>query len=145
MTKTLTLDIVSAEQTVFSGEAAMVIVTGIMGELGIMPGHSPLLTAVKPGQIRIKKAKSEAQEEELFYISGGMLEVQPDVVTIMADTVVRAEDLDEAAAADAQEKAQEAMKEAGKGSQQNKSDALTQMAESSAMLRVIKELRNMRS
>lgn len=144
MTKTLTLDIVSAERTVFSGEAAMVIVTGIMGELGIMPGHSPLLTAVKPGQIRIKKTKSDAQEEELFYISGGMLEVQPDVVTIMADTVVRAEDLDEAAAADAQEKAQEAMKEAGKGSQQDKSQVLTQMAESSAMLRVIKELRNMR-
>lgn len=144
MTKTLTLDIVSAEQTIFSGETAMVIVTGIMGELGIMPGHSPLLTAVKPGKIRILKPKSEAQEEELFYISGGMLEVQPDVVTIMADTVVRAEDLDEAAAADAQEKAEEAMKEAGKGSQQNKSDALTQMAESSAMLRVIKELRNMR-
>ena len=145
MTKTLTLDIVSAEQTVFSGEAAMVVVTGVLGELGIMPGHSPLLTSVKPGQIRIVKSKSEAQEEELFYISGGMLEVQPDVVTIMADTVVRAEDLDEAAAADAQEKAEEAMKEASKNSQQDKALALSQMAESSAMLRVIKELQKMRS
>ena len=145
MTKTLTLDIVSAEQAVFSGEATMIVVTGIMGELGIMPGHSPLLTALKPGQIRIKKPKNEAQEEELFYISGGMLEVQPTVVTIMADTVVRAEDIDEEAAAEAQEKAKEAMKEAGKGSQQDKSVVLTQMAESSAMLRVIKELQKLRS
>lgn len=142
MAKSLTLDIVSAEQTIFSGEAAMVIVTGKMGELGIMPGHSPLLTSVKPGQLRIKTLEGT---EELFYISGGMLEVQPYVVTIMADTVVRAEELDEAAALEAQEKAEGALKEVGKKGEQLKKDAvLAQMAESSAMLRVIKDLQKLR-
>ena len=139
--KTLTLDIVSAEQTVFSGQATMVIVTGTLGELGIMPGHSPLLTSVKPGQIRIKAADGT---ESLFYVSGGMLEVQPYVVTLMADTVLRAEDLDEAAALEAQEKAIEAMKTVDKSAQKDTNLMLAQMAESSAMLRVIKELQKLR-
>lgn len=140
--KTLTLDIVSAEQTVFSGPAAMVIVTGTLGELGIMPGHSPLLTSIKPGYIRIK---AEDGAESLFYVSGGMLEVQPYVVTLMADTVLRAEDLDEAAALEAQEKALEAMKNVDKSAQKETNLMLAQMAESSAMLRVIKELQKLRA
>ena len=138
--KLLTLDIVSAEQTVFSGQAAMVIVSGTLGELGIMPGHSPLLTSVKPGHIRIKASDGA---ESLFYVSGGMLEVQPYVVTLMADTVLRAEDIDEAAALEAQEKALEAMKTADKAGM-DKNLMLAQMAESSAMLRVIKELQKLR-
>ncbi|MCD8573888.1 MAG: F0F1 ATP synthase subunit epsilon [Gammaproteobacteria bacterium] len=98
----LTLDIVSAERTIFSGQIALLIVSGAMGELGIMPGHSPLLTTLKPGKIRYK---TTGNEDFLFYISGGILEVQPAVVTIIADTVIRAEDLDDAMALDAQQKA----------------------------------------
>lgn len=139
--KTLTLDIVSAEQTVFSGQAAMVIVTGTLGELGIVPGHSPLLTSVKPGYIRIKTVDGA---ESLFYVSGGMLEVQPKVVTLMADTVIRAEDLDEAAVLEAQTKAAEAVKSSGAASKMDTQHALAEMVASSAMLRVIKELQKLR-
>ena len=138
--KTLTLDIVSAEQTVFSGEAKMLVVTGVMGELGIMPGHSPLLTEVKPGQIRITTVD---ETQELFYISGGMIEVQPYVVTIMADTVVRAADIDEDAAMQAQEKAQQALA-AGDKKIISKDQALTELSEASAMLRVLKDLEKLK-
>jgi F-type H+-transporting ATPase subunit epsilon len=138
--KTLTLDIVSAEQTVFSGEAKMLVVTGVMGELGIMPGHSPLLTEVKPGQIRITTVDDN---QELFYISGGMIEVQPYVVTIMADTVVRAADIDEDAAMQAQEKAQQALA-AGDKKIISKDQALTELSEASAMLRVLKDLEKLK-
>lgn len=138
--KTLTLDIVSAEQTVFSGEAKMLVVTGVLGELGIMPGHSPLLTEVKPGQIRITTVD---ESQELFYISGGMLEVQPYVVTIMADTVVRAADIDEDAAIQAQEKAQQALA-TGDKKIISKDQALTELSEASAMLRVLKDLEKLK-
>lgn len=138
--KTLTLDIVSAEQTVFSGEAKMLVVTGVLGELGIMPGHSPLLTEVKPGQIRITTVD---ETQELFYISGGMIEVQPYVVTIMADTVVRAADIDEDAALQAQEKAQKALATGDKKTI-TKDQALTELSEASAMLRVLKDLQKLK-
>src|SRR5438445_7658517 len=103
MTTTLRLDIVSAEQAIFSGEVTMVFATGELGELGIAPGHTPLVTFLKPGEIR---ATLPNQEEEIFYVKGGMLEVQPYVVTVLADTIVRAKDIDEAAALEAKARAE---------------------------------------
>ena len=96
------VDIVSAETEIFSGLAEMVVATGSLGELGIAPGHAPLLSELRPGQVRVIK---QGGEEELYYISGGMLEVQPHFITILADTAIRADDLDEAAALEAKEKA----------------------------------------
>ena len=109
MAKTIHVDIVSAEQSIFSGEADMVIAPGEAGELGILPEHMPLLTRIKPGTLRIRRAGAE---EELIYVSGGMMEVQPDSVTVLADTSVRAHDLDEAKAADALKRAEEARRSA---------------------------------
>ena len=94
MARKLQVDIVSAEASIFSGEASMVIAPGEGGELGIMPEHMPLLTRIKPGTVRIQPAAGG--EEEVIYVSGGMMEVQPDRVTVLADTSVRAHDLDEA-------------------------------------------------
>src|SRR3989338_1699244 len=105
---TLRLDIVSAEEQIFSEEAKMVFVTGELGELGIAPGHSPLITSLKPGNVR---ALLKNDEEEVFYFKGGMLEVQPFVVTVLADTVVRAHDIDEAAALEAKERAEKMLEE----------------------------------
>jgi F-type H+-transporting ATPase subunit epsilon len=136
--KTLTLDIVSAEEPIFSGEVKMLIVTGSMGELGIMPGHTQLLSDIKPGQVRFTDTEGA---EQLFYVSGGMLEVQPYVVTIMADTVLRAEDIDEAAADDAKKQAMAALKDK---KMTDKNAMLAQMAETTAMLRVVKELQKLR-
>src|SRR4030081_3802108 len=93
--KTMQLDIVSAERSLFQGVVKFISVTGGMGELGINPGHTTLLTDLKPGQVRVEFAEGKS---EVFYISGGMLEIQPEIVTILADTAVRASDLDEAAA-----------------------------------------------
>src|SRR3989338_5131093 len=103
---TLRLDIVSAEKQIFSGEAVMIFVTGEMGELGIAPGHSQLLTSLRPGYVR---AVLPDKEEEVFYISGGMLEVQPYIATVLADTVIRADDIDEAAALSAKEQAEKSL------------------------------------
>jgi F-type H+-transporting ATPase subunit epsilon len=103
MTTTFHIDIVSAEAQIFSGRVEHIVAAGALGELGIFPGHSPLLTSLKPGTVRIVKAPGE---EEIFYISGGVLEVQPQIVTILADTVVRAADIDEAAALEAKEQAE---------------------------------------
>ncbi len=142
MATTLTLDIVSAEQTIFSGQVALLIVTGSMGELGIMPGHSPLLTTVKPGKIRYKTVDGE---ESLFYISGGILEVQPTVVTIMADTVIRAEDLDDAAASESQQKARDTLAGIDKSATVSSKEALlVEIEEATAMRRVIQELQDLR-
>src|SRR3954471_2602527 len=99
MAKTLHVDIVSAEESIFSGEATMVIAPGVGGELGILPEHMPLITRIKPGTVRVLQAGSS--EEEVIYVSGGVMEVQPDVVTILADTSVRAHNLDEAKALEA--------------------------------------------
>jgi F-type H+-transporting ATPase subunit epsilon len=103
-TKTVQADIISAEESIFSGKVAMIVVSGEEGELGIMPGHMPLLTAIKPGQI---KFINDEGKEEYFYISGGFLEVQPDIVTILADTVIRADNIDRERAEEAKKKAEQ--------------------------------------
>src|SRR5580658_7924967 len=103
---TLRLDIVSAEKQIFSGDVEMVFLTGEMGELGIAPGHSQLLTTLRPGYVRTMLPN---KEEEIFYISGGMLEVQPYIVSVLADTAMRADDIDEAAALVAKEQAEKSL------------------------------------
>ncbi len=100
------VSIVSAEGEIFSGEAKMVFAPGQLGEIGIAPRHAPLLTNLKPGEVRVQPPEGE---EQFFYVSGGILEVQPQLVTVLADSAVRAEDLDEAAALEAREKAREAL------------------------------------
>ena len=137
----MTLDVVSAQETIFSGEVEKLIVTGSQGELGIMPGHTQLLTTIKPGAIYFNTSD---EEEKLFYISGGILEVQPHVATIMADTVVRAEDLDADEALEVQKRAQEMLSEK-QGEKISKEQALAQMSESAAMLRVLKDLKSLKS
>ena len=100
------VSIVSAEGEIFSGEAKMVFAPGQLGEIGIAPRHAPLLTNLKPGEVRVQPPEGD---EQFFYVSGGILEVQPQLVTVLADSAVRAEDLDEAAALEAREKAREAL------------------------------------
>src|SRR5574343_54794 len=109
MAMTVHLDVVSAEEKIFSGLVQSIQVTGSEGELGILPGHIPLLTGIKPGMVRIVK---QFGEEHLIYVAGGVLEIQPDGVTVLADVAVRAEDLDEQAALAAQKRAEEAMQHA---------------------------------
>jgi F-type H+-transporting ATPase subunit epsilon len=130
------LEIVSAEASVFNGKVERLAVTGSQGELGIHPGHTPLLTTLKPGQV---DAILEGGEETVFYISGGMLEVQPHLVTILADTAVRAADLDEAAAVTAKEHAEQAIED--KRSEVEYSKAVAELAEAVAQIRAISALR----
>jgi F-type H+-transporting ATPase subunit epsilon len=137
MAKTLHVDIVSAEQAIFSGEATMVIAPGESGELGILPEHTPLLTRVKPGTVRLQMA--DGAPEEVIYVSGGMMEVQPDVVTILADTSVRAHDLDEAKALEAKRLAEEAI--ANRTGAMEIAEAQAELAESVAQLAAIRKLR----
>lgn len=134
--KTMQLDIVSAEKALFHGTVTFLAVTGGVGELGVYAGHTALLTALKPGQVRAQLAEGR---EEIFYISGGMLEVQPDVATILADTAIRASDLDEAAAQAAVEHAERTINERKAGIEY--STALTELAEATAQLRAIQMLR----
>jgi F-type H+-transporting ATPase subunit epsilon len=133
MEKTVQLDIVSLEANIFSGLVEMVVVTGTMGELGILPGHTQLLTSIKPGQIRIALP---GNIQDVYYVSGGILEVQPYVVTILADTVVRASDLDEAAAITARENAERLLTD--KKSNVAFTGVLAQLAQAAAQLRTIK-------
>lgn len=135
-TATLRIDIVSAEREIFSGEAEMVYLSGEMGELGIAPGHSPLLTSLKPGNVR---AVTGNQHEEVFYISGGMLEVQPFVVTVLADTALRADDIDEAAALAAKEQAERVLGE--KNSEIDMAKATSELAEAIAQIRAVQRLK----
>ena len=135
MAKTFHVDIVSAEQQIFSGEAEMLIAPGEGGELGILPEHIPLLTRVKPGTIRIQKGG----EEEIIYVSGGMMEVQPDRVTVLADTSVRAHDLDEAKAMEAERLAKEALTNRTGAMEIAKAQA--ELAEAAAQLSAIRKLR----
>jgi F-type H+-transporting ATPase subunit epsilon len=107
---TLHVDVVSAEESIFSGEAKFVALPGEMGELGIYPRHTPLITRIKPGAVRIIRADNN--EEEFVFVAGGMLEVQPTTVTVLADTAIRGHDLDEARALEARKQAEEAMKNA---------------------------------
>jgi F-type H+-transporting ATPase subunit epsilon len=136
MSPTLRLDIVSAEREMFSGEAEMIFVTGEMGELGIAPGHAPLLTSLKPGNVR---AILPNQAEEVFYISSGMLEVQPFIVTVLADTAMRAHDIDEMAAIAAKERAEKAL--AGHAADIDVAKATAELAQAIAQIRAIQNIR----
>ena len=135
MAMTIHVDIVSAEQAIFSGEVEAVFASAKMGEVGIYPRHTPLLTTLKPGEVRVLKDG----KEEHFYVSGGMLEVQPHVVTVLADTASRAANLDEAAAVAAKEAAEKAMKD--KSSKMDYTEAAAQLAEAMAQLRSIERMR----
>jgi F-type H+-transporting ATPase subunit epsilon len=108
MANTIHVDVVSAEESIFSGEAEFVVLPGEAGELGVYPRHTPLITRIKPGQVRIKPAGGG--EEELIFVAGGILEVQPAMVTVLADTAIRGQDLDEAKAQEAMARAEEARK-----------------------------------
>ncbi len=131
------LEIVSAEAAIFSGDVAMIVVSGVNGELGIAPGHTQLLTPLKPGHIEATMVNGSKQET--FYISGGMLEVQPDIATVLADTALRAADLDEAAALAAKEDAERKL--SGHKSQGELDKATKELAEAVAQLRIIQSLR----
>lgn len=132
-------DIVSAEKAIFSGEVAMISLRGTVGELGIYPGHAPLLTGINPGAVQLTLPNGE---KEIFYASGGFLEIQPGIVTILADTAERAEDLDEASAEQARQAAERAMKE--NAADFDFSLAAAQLAEAHAQLRTLDELRRRR-
>jgi len=139
MAMTMHCDIVSAEREIFSGRVTMVVANGTLGELGIMPGHAPLLTGIRSGPIRLK---FDNGGEEVFFASGGYLEVQPSVVTVLADTALRADDVDEAAALAAKEQAERAL--ADQQSDFDFSLAAAQLAEASARLRTLEELKKRR-
>jgi len=136
MAMTLHVDIVSAEKSIFSGAAEMVFAPAMMGEVGILPRHAPLLTRLKPGEVRVKLPGGE---EEFFYVSGGILEIQPHVVTVLADTAARAHDLDEAAAQEAKLRAEQALKD-----QKGEIDyarAQAELAEAVAQLNALKRMK----
>ncbi|MFC6441657.1 F0F1 ATP synthase subunit epsilon [Bowmanella sp. JS7-9] len=133
---TVHLDVVSAEQKIFSGLVETIQVTGSEGELGIHPGHAPLLTTLRPGMVRLVK---QFGEEEFIYVAGGVLEVQPSSVVVLADVAVRAEELDEAAAEEAKRRAEEHI--ANPGTDFNYAEAAAELAQAIAQLRLIKNLR----
>ena len=137
MAMTVHVDVVSAEASIFSGLAEMVVVPGVMGELGIYPGHTALMTRIKPGSVRIKRPDQE--EQELIYVSGGMLEIQPGVVTVLADTAIRGVELDEVRALQTKQDAEEAMK--NRTSDIDYAQAQAELAEAIAQLAAIKQLR----
>jgi F-type H+-transporting ATPase subunit epsilon len=136
MAMTVHCDIVSAEQKIFSGLVSMIVAAGSEGEVGITYGHAPLLTGLKPGPIRIVKQNGE---EDIYYVSGGFLEVQPGHVTVLADTALREEDMDEAAALQAKEAAEKHM--TNQSGDFNYSAAAIQLAEASAQLRTLQAIR----
>ncbi|MEP0355560.1 MAG: F0F1 ATP synthase subunit epsilon [Paraglaciecola sp.] len=134
-TTTVQLDVVSAETSIFSGEVEAIQVTGSEGELGIHPGHAPLLTTLLPGMVRLV----QNGDEENIYINGGVLEIQPGNVTVLADTAIRAEDLDEQAATEAKKRAEEHI--ANPGADFDYAEAAIELAEAIAQLRLIQKLR----
>ena len=136
MTITTHLDIVSAERQIFSGLVEMVVATGELGEIGIVPGHAPLLTVLKPGEVRLTLPGGEC---EIYYVQGGMLEVQPQCITILADLAERADHLDESAALAAKTNAEAAM--ARKGADIDYSVAAVELARAVAQIRAIKKVR----
>jgi F-type H+-transporting ATPase subunit epsilon len=137
---TIHVDVVSAEESIFSGEATVVSVPGEVGELGILPKHAPLITRIKPGAVRIQRADN--QQEEFVFVAGGILEVQPNCVTVLADTAIRGKDLDEAKANEAKRLAEEAVQNA-KG-ELDLAKAQSELAEMVAQLAAIQRLRNTR-
>ncbi len=136
MTTTVQVDIVSAEKEIFSGTAEMVFAPAELGEVGISPRHAPLITRLKPGEVRVKTAEKDSHP---FYISGGILEVQPHLVTILADTAIRAKDIDEAAAIEAKNKAEEAL--ADKTGKIDYATAQAQLLEAMMQLQTLDRLR----
>ena len=136
MATTVQCNIVSADESLFSGSVEMVVATGSLGELGINAGHAPLLSDLKPGPVRVIK---EAGEEEIFFLSGGYLEVQPNAISILADTAVRANDIDEAAAAEAVKTAEQAI--ANQAGEIEYSKAAAMLAEATAQLQTVRALR----
>ena len=140
MTKTIQCDIVSAHEEIFSGQAVMVFATGIAGELGITPRHAPLLTDLRPGEVRLQMPGDA--DELFFYVTGGILEVQPHLVTVLADTALHAEQLDENAAMEARKEAEEAMK--GATGKEDIEKAQEQLVEAAARYRAAQKLRGKR-
>ncbi len=138
MSMTIHVDIVSAEASIYSGLAEMVYAPAEMGELGIAPRHTPLITRLKPGEVRVDTGK----EELGFFISGGILEIQPHVVTVLADTAIRADDLDEAKALEAKKRAEDAL--ADKASDIDFAKAQAELAEATAQLQAIGRLRKVK-
>jgi len=136
MAMTLHVDIVSAEAEIFSGTATMVFAPAEMGEVGIAPRHAPLLSRLKPGEVRVQ---TQEGEELSFFVSGGMLEIQPHVVTILSDTAIRADDLDEAQALEAKERAEKLL--ADRSADIDYARAQSELAQSMAQLAAIKKLR----
>lgn len=140
MAMTIHVDIVSAEEEIYSGTATVVYAPAEMGEVGIYPRHAPMLSKLKPGEVRVQ---AEGEEEELFFfVSGGLLEVQPHVVTVLADTAIRAHDLDEASALEAQKQAEQAMRDTASDIEFAKAKA--EVVQAAAQLRAIQKLRKRR-
>ena len=137
MASTVLCSIVSAEEEIFSGQVEMVVASGTIGELGIMPGHTPLLTGVRPGPVRLIL---EGGEEEIYFASGGYLEVQPTSITILADTALRADDIDEAAALEAKKKAEIDL--ADQKAEVDFARVAADLREQAAMLRTIQKIRD---
>lgn len=136
MAMTFHVDIVSAEHAIFSGTAEMVFAPAELGEIGVTPRHAPLLTRLKPGTVRVKTA---ADEEAMFYVSGGILEIQPHVVTVLSDTALRARDIDEAAAIEAKRRAEESL--ANQSAEVDIVRAQAELAEAVARLKTLEQLR----
>ena len=137
MVMTVHCDVVSAEESIFSGLVEMAVFPGEAGELGILPQHTPLLTRIKPGTVRLKLP--EQSEFELVYVSGGMLEVQPNMITVLADTAIRAHDLDEAKALEAKKRAEEAL--ANRKAEIDYASAEAELAQAIAQLHTIQHLK----
>jgi F-type H+-transporting ATPase subunit epsilon len=137
MANTIHVDVVSAEESIYSGEAEFVVLPGVMGELGVYPKHTPLITQIKPGEVRIK-VPGQA-EEQIVFVQGGYLEIQPDVVTVLSDTAIRAKDLDEAKALRAKQAAEEALQ--NKASKEDVARAEGELAGALAQLAAIRKLR----
>jgi F-type H+-transporting ATPase subunit epsilon len=140
MAMTIHVDVVSAEALLYSGTAEFVIVPGESGELGVYPRHAPLVTRLKPGSVRVKVP--DQAEEELIYVNGGLVEIQPDVVTILSDTGIRGKDLDEAKALEAKRQAEEAMK--NKTGAMEIAQAQAELAQAMAQLAAIQRLRKIK-
>jgi len=136
MANTIQCNIVSAEREIFSGLATLVIVSGEVGELGIAPRHAPLITRIKPGQVRVLNGDAPEQH---FYVSGGILEVQPDLITVLSDTALRASDIDEAQAQQAKEEAERLI--AGRGKEMDLAAAQQQLMQAVAQLQALERLR----
>jgi len=137
MAHTIHVDVVSAEEAIYSGEAEFVVLPGEEGELGIYPKHTPLITRIKPGTVRIKPA--DGGEEELIFVAGGILEVQPNLITVLADTAIRGHDLDEAKATEAHKRAQENLQD--RTGKMEYAQAMSELAEAAAQIAAIRKLR----